>query len=743
MPEPKAQLVDPQGPIDVPGLQVTGVTTATGGFVGNVQGSATGLASTTTNLNVGIVTATKFSGNTTGTVSGLADDTNINVGIITSTSFTGDLVGNAAGLSTTTANIKAGIMSATSFAGNFTGVASGITGTPNIVVGIMTGTLKGDGSGLTGIAATNFITNNVTTTSATTYAITVGHSGSSAYTLSGNDRNGSVSGSNAGVAVNVGDTLNFAVSASGHPFYIRVSNGGANVSTPAATNQGTQSGTVSWTPNTAGTYYYQCGNHSGMIGTITVSDSTTSINLSDGNVIYFTQNVDTTVSFANTGTSNIVTFIRIKDDTSTARTITWPSAIKWDGGGAPTLNSDPYGDDANVISLLTRDEGVTWYGWENVSFTGGYKLYTAGTDAYGALGHNNQTNYSSPTQIPGAWKSLGQKGMTSQMFATKSDNTLWAWGQNSNGELGQNNTVRYSSPVQIPGATWSTCISSDGGHTILTKTDGTLWAMGDNGEAGQLGQNDRTDRSSPVQIPGTTWPTSQENKITAAYGSSWAIKTDGTLWAWGRNSKGELGQNQGSPSDSNNAYSSPAQIPGSTWHQVDSHRRGIHALKTDGTLWGWGWNPYGALGINVGPTGPAWYTGISDRSSPVQIPGTTWNYISGSYFGASGIKTDGTLWIWGRNSKGELGQNNTTNYSSPVQIPGTTWNKVLMNHSAAIATKTDGTLWSWGYNYLGSLMINSQVNYSSPVQIPGTDWVTSENALTRAGTYSFAVLKNS
>ena len=168
MPEPKAQLVDPQGPIDVPGMQVTGVTTATGGFVGQVQGTATGFAATTYNLNVGIVTATKFQGNTTGNVSGLADDTNINVGIITSTSFTGDLVGNAAGLSTTTANINAGIMSATSFAGNFTGVASGITGTPNIVVGIMTGTLNGDGSSLTGIAATNWIANNVTANSSTT-----------------------------------------------------------------------------------------------------------------------------------------------------------------------------------------------------------------------------------------------------------------------------------------------------------------------------------------------------------------------------------------------------------------------------------------------------------------------------------------------------------------------------------------------------------------------------------------------
>jgi len=105
------------------------------------------------------------------------------------------------------------------------------------------------------------------------YSIDVSNSGSSAYTLSGSDRNGSVSGNNVTVNIEVGDTIQFVVNASGHPFYIRVSNGGANVSTPAATNQGTQSGTVSWTPNTAGTYYYQCGSHSGMIGTITVSAS--------------------------------------------------------------------------------------------------------------------------------------------------------------------------------------------------------------------------------------------------------------------------------------------------------------------------------------------------------------------------------------------------------------------------------------------------------------------------------------
>ena len=118
------------------------------------------------------------------------------------------------------------------------------------------------------------ITGDTSYPTAVTYNINVSNSGASAYTLSGSDRNGSVSGNNVTVTLTVGDTVNFVVNASGHPFYIRISNGGANVSTPEATNQGTQSGTVSWTPNTVGTYYYQCGFHSGMIGTITVNAQT-------------------------------------------------------------------------------------------------------------------------------------------------------------------------------------------------------------------------------------------------------------------------------------------------------------------------------------------------------------------------------------------------------------------------------------------------------------------------------------
>ena len=120
---------------------------------------------------------------------------------------------------------------------------------------------------------------NLSGSMSSTYSISVTASGG-AYVLSGNDRNGSVSGNNATVTISIGDTLNFVVNASGHPFFIKTAattGTGNQVSTPAATNQGTQSGTVSWTPNTAGTYYYICQYHGSMVGTITVSAAIASV----------------------------------------------------------------------------------------------------------------------------------------------------------------------------------------------------------------------------------------------------------------------------------------------------------------------------------------------------------------------------------------------------------------------------------------------------------------------------------
>ena len=156
----------------------------------------------------------------------------------------------------------------------------------------------------------------------------------------------------------------------------------------------------------------------------------------------------------------------------------------------------------------------------------------------------------------------------------KTDGTLWSWGMNSSGRMGINSpspTAR-SSPTQIPGTTWSKRFSLQMSTIGAVKTDGTLWMWGTNN--GGLGDNSRTHRSSPIQIPGTTW----KNVNTTSYFGS-AIKTDGTLWSWGYNHGGQLGQNVGSAPGVVTQTSSPTQISGTNWERLYQSLGSMSALK--------------------------------------------------------------------------------------------------------------------------------------------------------------------
>ena len=165
------------------------------------------------------------------------------------------------------------------------------------------------------------------------------------------------------------------------------------------------------------------------------------------------------------------------------------------------------------------------------------------------------------------------------------------------------------------------------------------------GDDGELAQNNRTNYSSPVQIPGTTWGTDIVGKVAGSGDGTGWIKTDGTLWTWGHNGQGRLGTNQ-APAQLT-AASSPVQVPGTTWDMVGNAMWSKTAIKTDGTMWSWGENEKGLLGLNQPES--------TDISSPTQIPGTNWKYIaSGAGRHNLAIRTDGTLWGWGRADYGNL-----------------------------------------------------------------------------------------
>ena len=256
--------------------------------------------------------------------------------------------------------------------------------------------------------------------------------------------------------------------------------------------------------------------------------------------------------------------------------------------------------------------------------------------------------------------------------------------------------------------------------TVALKSDGTLWAWGYN-DIGQLGDGTTNTRSSPEQI-GT------DNKwvsVAAGYDHTAALKSDGTLWAWGWNYYGQLGDG------TTNSQSSPEQIgTDNKWVSVAPGYDHTVALKSDGTLWAWGYNGNGQLGDGT----------ANSQSSPEQI-GTDnkWVSVAAGFYHTAALKSDGTLWAWGYNGYGQLGDGTTNSRSSPEQI-GTDnkWVSVAAGAYHTVALKSDGTLWAWGYNVYGQLGDGTTNSRSSPEQI-GIDnkWVS-----VAAGFYHTVALKS-
>jgi len=335
------------------------------------------------------------------------------------------------------------------------------------------------------------------------------------------------------------------------------------------------------------------------------------------------------------------------------------------------------------------------------------KLWGWGDNGWGQLGQGDTTNRSSPIQTGVLEDWVWDGGVVSgdtHTLAVKIDGTLWTCGRNNNGQLGHGDIIHRSAPTQVGLLDdWS---KAAGGfyHALAVKTDGTLWSWGDN-FVGELGLGDQTKRSSPTQVG------LDENWSKAACGNSYhshAIKTDGTLWVWGANNFGQLGQGHTSH------RSSPVQVGDlADWSSVDAGAGSIAAIKTDGTLWTWGYNNYGQLGL--GHTSPDRY------SSPVQVGGlSNWSQVScGHYSHVLATKTDGTLWGWGYNNWGQLGLGHiTTPINSPVQVGLLDdWSSVSAGYYHTAATRTGGTLWTWGIGNYGQLGHGDTANYSSPVQV--------------------------
>lgn len=339
------------------------------------------------------------------------------------------------------------------------------------------------------------------------------------------------------------------------------------------------------------------------------------------------------------------------------------------------------------------------------------KIWSWGANAFGQLGDNNVPfSQSSPVSIAGSGWCQVSAG-ESHSLAVCTNGTAWSWGTGSFGRLGDGTTIAKLSPVSVVGGFTDWCqVSAGCDHSLGVRTNGSAWGWGAN-IFGQLGDCTTVSKSSPVSVISgiTGWC-----RVSAGRGFSNGIRANGEAFGWGNAGSGRLGDG------TTVSKSSPAIISGgfNNWCQISAGYDHALGVRTNSSVWAWGGNSYGQLGDN---------TAVS-KSSPVQVVGgfINWREVSAGGFHSLGRRSDGTLYAWGSGCCGRLGNNCTVSRSSPVSVSGgfTDWCQVSAGKCHNIGIRTNGTAWAWGMGNAGRLGDNTTANKSSPVSVVGgfTGW---------------------
>ena len=366
------------------------------------------------------------------------------------------------------------------------------------------------------------------------------------------------------------------------------------------------------------------------------------------------------------------------------------------------------------LNKYVVSDGTAWT--DNLESTPQYSCtftFTWGCNAIGQLGNGTTTSRTSPALVVGGFTDWCQVSAGNRHnLGVRSNGTAWAWGCNGYGRLGDNTLTNRSSPVSVVGGFTDWCqVSAGDSHSLGVRSNGTAWAWGINSISGKLGDGTTVSRISPVSVVGgfTDWC-----RVSAGYFHSLGLRTNGTLWAWGSNDFGQLGNG------TTTSRTSPALVVGgfTDWCWVSAGNNFSLGVRSNGTAWAWGTNNIGQLGDGT----------TVNKSSPVSVVGgfTNWCQVSAGCQHSLAVRSNGTAWAWGNNNVGRLGDGTTVNKSSPVSVVGgfTNWCQVSAGCQHSLAVRSNGTAWAWGCNGQGRLGDGTLTNRTSPVSVIGgfTNW---------------------
>lgn len=356
------------------------------------------------------------------------------------------------------------------------------------------------------------------------------------------------------------------------------------------------------------------------------------------------------------------------------------------------------------------------------------RVWAWGSNSAGQLGSGNTLSSSVPREIPTLDGVTAIAAGYQVSLALKADGSVWTWGSNADGLLGTGDTGDVRVPTRVMGLSDVVAIAAGDNFRLALKQGGTVWGWGINGW-GQLGNGSSTHSSLPVQVAHIDDATA----IVADGSHSFAIREDGVVWAWGSNASGQLGNGS---AGSGNRYYWPSPVYSTRTTELDrvvALEAGM-ALREDGSLWSWGFNARGELGV-----GHSVNSNVAMQTLNLRDPIA---FASGQSHALALLEV-GTVWAWGHNVYGQIGDGTTTDRLAPVQVHGL--NEVVDIAAGGhynLALRSDGTVWSWGWNSNGELGIGSTTHQSLPVQVLGPEGVGHLSGVVAIGagnTRSFAV----